>query len=40
MMITTSPGKSEDAKKLGADEVLISKDEEQMKSTPGLSIFC
>ena len=31
VMITTSPGKSEDAKKLGADEVLISKDEVQMK---------
>ncbi|MBQ0737690.1 NAD(P)-dependent alcohol dehydrogenase, partial [Aquimarina celericrescens] len=31
VMITTSPGKSEDAKKLGADEVLISKDKEQMK---------
>ena len=32
VMITTSPGKSEDAKKLGADEVLISKDDEQMKA--------
>ncbi|WP_209403302.1 NAD(P)-dependent alcohol dehydrogenase [Pseudozobellia sp. WGM2] len=31
VMITTSPNKSEDAKDLGADEVLISKDEEQMK---------
>lgn len=31
VMITTSPGKSGDAKKLGADEVLISKDEKQMK---------
>ncbi|WBL23471.1 NAD(P)-dependent alcohol dehydrogenase [Zunongwangia sp. HRR-M8] len=30
VMITTSPGKSEDAKRLGADEVLISKDAEQM----------
>ncbi|MGB2759116.1 MAG: NAD(P)-dependent alcohol dehydrogenase [Maribacter stanieri] len=30
VMITTSPSKSEDAKKLGADEVLISKDEAQM----------
>ncbi|WP_417885524.1 NAD(P)-dependent alcohol dehydrogenase [Zunongwangia sp.] len=30
VMITTSPGKSEDAKKLGAYEVLISKDQEQM----------
>ncbi len=35
VMITTSPGKSEDAKKLGADEVLISKDEEQMKKHTG-----
>jgi alcohol dehydrogenase (NADP+) len=31
VMITTSPGKSEDAKKLGADEVLISKDEKDME---------
>ena len=30
VMITTSKSKTEDAKKLGADEVLISKDEEQM----------
>ncbi|MDN3594747.1 NAD(P)-dependent alcohol dehydrogenase [Zunongwangia endophytica] len=30
VMITTSPGKSDDAKRLGADEVLISKDAEQM----------
>jgi uncharacterized zinc-type alcohol dehydrogenase-like protein len=30
VMITTSESKREDAKKLGADEVLISKDEEQM----------
>lgn len=35
VMITTSPGKSEDAKKLGADEVLISRDEEQMKKHTG-----
>lgn len=34
-MITTSPDKSEDAKKLGADEVLISKDEQQMKDHAG-----
>lgn len=32
VMITTSPGKGEDAKKLGASEVLISKDEKQMAS--------
>ncbi|MGO4919132.1 NAD(P)-dependent alcohol dehydrogenase [Maribacter spongiicola] len=31
VMITTSPSKSEDAKKLGADAVLISKDDAQMK---------
>ncbi|MFI2741593.1 NAD(P)-dependent alcohol dehydrogenase [Zhouia sp. PK063] len=32
VMITTSPEKGEDAKKLGADEVLISKDAAQMKA--------
>lgn len=32
VMITTSESKGEDAKKLGADEVLISKDVSQMKS--------
>jgi uncharacterized zinc-type alcohol dehydrogenase-like protein len=32
VMITTSPEKAEDAKKLGADEVLISKDEIAMKA--------
>lgn len=35
VMITTSPSKSDDAKKLGADEVLISKDEKQMKEHQG-----
>ena len=35
VMITTSPSKSEDAKELGADEVLISKDEEQMQKHAG-----
>lgn len=35
VMITTSPSKSEDAKKLGADEVLISKNEEDMKKQAG-----
>jgi uncharacterized zinc-type alcohol dehydrogenase-like protein len=30
-MITTSPGKAEDAKALGATDVLISKDEDAMK---------
>ncbi|MGE4312777.1 MAG: NAD(P)-dependent alcohol dehydrogenase [Pseudobdellovibrionaceae bacterium] len=32
VMITTSPEKGEDAKKLGADEVLISKDKEAMEA--------
>ncbi len=32
VMITTSPNKAKDAKKLGADEVLISKDEKSMKA--------
>lgn len=35
VMITTSPDKSEDAKKLGADEVLISKNENDMKKHAG-----
>ena len=35
VMITRSKDKAEDAKKLGADEVLISEDEEQMKSHRG-----
>ena len=35
VMITTSPDKAEDAKKLGAHEVLISKDEEQMAAHAG-----
>jgi len=35
VMITTSPGKREDAKKLGADEVLISKNEKQMAENAG-----
>ena len=35
VMITTSPDKAEDAKRLGADEVLISKDEEAMKKHMG-----
>ncbi|UXT22293.1 NAD(P)-dependent alcohol dehydrogenase [Agrobacterium tumefaciens] len=32
VMITTSPGKAEDAKKLGAHEVIVSRDAEQMKN--------
>ena len=35
VMITTSPNKSGDAKKLGADEVLISKNEDEMKKHAG-----
>ncbi|TBW28574.1 NAD(P)-dependent alcohol dehydrogenase [Gramella sp. KN1008] len=35
VMITTSPSKAGDAKALGAHEVLISKDEEQMKKHQG-----
>ncbi|MCB5190404.1 NAD(P)-dependent alcohol dehydrogenase [Methylobacillus arboreus] len=31
VLFTTSPGKAEDAKRLGADEVVISKDPEQMQ---------
>jgi uncharacterized zinc-type alcohol dehydrogenase-like protein len=32
VVITTSPSKVEDAKRLGADEVILSKDKEQMKA--------
>src|ERR1700761_3612728 len=32
VLFTTSPGKTEDARRLGADETVISKDEEQMKA--------
>ncbi|MBE7641179.1 alcohol dehydrogenase catalytic domain-containing protein [Salegentibacter sp. BLCTC] len=39
VMITTSPSKSEDAKKLGADEVLISKNDEDMKKQAGTFDF-
>jgi uncharacterized zinc-type alcohol dehydrogenase-like protein len=35
VMITTSPGKGADAKKLGADEVLISTDEKAMQAAAG-----
>ncbi|MGB5981167.1 MAG: NAD(P)-dependent alcohol dehydrogenase [Nonlabens sp.] len=35
IMITTSPGKKEDAKKLGADGVLISTDDDEMKEHQG-----
>ncbi len=34
-LFTTSPGKAEDAKRLGASEVIISKDRAQMKSVRG-----
>lgn len=35
VMITTSPGKAEDAKRLGADEVLISKNDDEMEKHAG-----
>ncbi|MEZ5002757.1 MAG: NAD(P)-dependent alcohol dehydrogenase [Chitinophagales bacterium] len=39
VMITTSPEKAQDAKKLGADEVLISKDEKAMEAQMGTFDF-
>ncbi|WP_372919444.1 NAD(P)-dependent alcohol dehydrogenase [Salegentibacter sp.] len=39
VMITTSPSKSEDAKKLGAADVLISKNEDEMKKHAGTFDF-
>jgi uncharacterized zinc-type alcohol dehydrogenase-like protein len=38
-MITTSPGKGDDARELGADEVLISKDPEAMAAATGTFDF-
>ena len=38
-MITTSPGKGDDARALGADEVLISKDAEAMAAAAGTFDF-
>jgi uncharacterized zinc-type alcohol dehydrogenase-like protein len=35
VMFTTSPGKTEDAKKLGADEVVVSKNPDEMKKHVG-----
>jgi len=35
VVFTTSPGKVQDAKRLGADEVVISKDADQMKKHAG-----
>jgi uncharacterized zinc-type alcohol dehydrogenase-like protein len=35
VLFTTSPGKSDDAKRLGADEVVVSKDEKQMAAHAG-----
>jgi uncharacterized zinc-type alcohol dehydrogenase-like protein len=35
VLFTTSPGKADDARKLGADEVVISKDEAQMAAHAG-----
>jgi uncharacterized zinc-type alcohol dehydrogenase-like protein len=39
VLFTTSPGKAEDAKRLGADEVVISKDAEAMKAHNGTFNF-
>ncbi|WP_224984462.1 NAD(P)-dependent alcohol dehydrogenase [Geomonas agri] len=39
VVFTTSPGKKEDALRLGADEVIISKDAEQMKQHAGTFNF-
>lgn len=39
VVITTSGSKTEDAKRLGADEVILSTDEEQMKSNTGTLHF-
>ncbi|SHF60146.1 uncharacterized zinc-type alcohol dehydrogenase-like protein [Salegentibacter echinorum] len=39
VMITTSPSKADDAKELGADEVLVSKDEDAMKKQAGTFDF-
>lgn len=39
VMITTSPGKSSDAKRLGADEVLISKNNDEMEQHKGTFDF-
>ena len=39
VMITTSPSKADDAKRLGADSVLISKDEDAMKEYAGTFDF-
>lgn len=39
VMITTSPSKADDAKELGADEVLVSKDEDAMRKQAGTFDF-
>ena len=39
VMITTSPDKAKDAKRLGADSVLISKDEDEMEEHKGTFDF-
>lgn len=39
VLFTTSPGKIEDAKRLGADEVVISKNETELKAHAGASIL-
>lgn len=39
VMITSSPGKAEDARRLGAEEVIVSRDEEAMKAQAGTFDF-
>lgn len=39
VLFTTSPGKAEDAKRLGANEVVISKDADAMKQAGGLDLI-
>jgi uncharacterized zinc-type alcohol dehydrogenase-like protein len=38
-VFTTSPGKADDARRLGADEVVLSSDAEQMRGTPKLDMI-
>ena len=40
IVFTTSPSKVEDAKRLGADDVVLSKDEEQMNRYDRQTSFC
>jgi D-arabinose 1-dehydrogenase-like Zn-dependent alcohol dehydrogenase len=38
VVFTTSPGKKEDALRLGADDVVVSKNADEMQSMPAVSI--